>query len=408
MSTVKSPTDKVVAKIKELPPMPVVVQKLLSVVGNEDSSADDVSEVLATDQALTGKVLKLVNSSFYGLSREISTISRAVVILGYAAVRNLAVGLSAYESLKKAEGAVDWEAFWEHALHSAAGAQALSKRFGFDEPEEAFIAGLLHDVGVLVLSIAFPDQFAVFCNEPEDATPEREQEAFGMTHSEAGIRLLEHWRLPDPLCRVARFHHSVKLASSDKEPLLTAVILADMLAALRDSSPFEPTNEDGFSRVLDATDMSLADCGAVLADVNRRVHEARAFLNIAEPGGDRGRPDTDASHEAAVVVIAKHAERAAWLRALVPYLGYTTAPLDALTNSRPSSPPVALVILDPEELDAERLGKLGIVLEGLRVPTAVLEAAPPAMDRLPATLKASPRLRLAFSWTDVTPLLQGA
>jgi len=149
MTIVKA--NEIVKNIKDLPPLPLVVQKLLKVVGDVNTSAKDVADVLSTDQAMTSKVLKLVNSAFYGLPGKVSTISRAVVILGNAAVRNLALAFASYDALKKIGGERVQERFWGHALTCAVGAQEMALRMKHHEAEEAFTAGLLHDLGHLIL-----------------------------------------------------------------------------------------------------------------------------------------------------------------------------------------------------------------------------------------------------------------
>ena len=139
--------------------MPLVVRKLLSVMDDDRSSADDISAVLASDQALAAKVLKLVNSSFYGMSGQVSTISRAVVILGVSAVRNLALGLSIAGIMGKGRQSSLWSRFWDHSLAAATAAEHLARETGYPDPEEAFVAGLLHDVGHLVFMLAAPGDF---------------------------------------------------------------------------------------------------------------------------------------------------------------------------------------------------------------------------------------------------------
>ena len=135
----KDRSDEIIAKINDLPPLPLVIQKLLKVMKDEKSSADDVTRVLSADQALAGKVLKLVNSPFYGMQGTITTISRAIVILGFSAVRNLALGLGTIQKLKKTGTSVDMDSFWNHSIATAAAAKVVAPLVKYPDPEEAFI-----------------------------------------------------------------------------------------------------------------------------------------------------------------------------------------------------------------------------------------------------------------------------
>ena len=142
------PREIVLGRVRELPPLPLVVQELLAVMRRPESSAEDITRVLSADQALAGKILRLVNSSFYGMPGHVGTISQAVVILGHAALRNLAMSLAVVDSIGRDLPAERRQVFWQHALATAAGAEVVARHAGLPEPEEAFVAGLLHGLQV--------------------------------------------------------------------------------------------------------------------------------------------------------------------------------------------------------------------------------------------------------------------
>lgn len=367
--------EKIIKQIKELPPLPLVVQRLLSIVDDGTSSAKDVTRVLASDQALAAKVLKLVNSSFYGFSKEISTITRAVVILGFSAVRNLAIGLSAADVLKHARGDIDWDGFWSHGLASAAGAQALAKRTGYPEPEEAFIAGLLHDIGHFVMSITLPEEYGELLKDTDGNLLELETERMGMTHCEVGIRLLEHWKLPQPLCRTARFHHSLKMASPDKDPLVWLVTMADALACIRGDRYVERVSAEQFATLAMARESGLKHCGEVLEEVDKYISDAREFLHIRRDhhGHTTAIRKRSPLHHCVSAVVSSDSERFSWVAAALSYHGCKISNVKELCKEAEPGMGVRLAIFDAKGVLGDPASRLAEMLEANGVHVAVLE-----------------------------------
>lgn len=363
--------DAILKKVKEVPPLPVAVQKLLEVVGDKNSSAGDLTRVLETDPALTGKVLKLVNSSFYGFSGKVGTLTRAVVILGYSALRNLALGLSAFETLQKMGRGVDAEVFWDHAITCAAGAQALADQVGYSEKEEAFIAGLLHDVGFYIISIALPDKYTSYVNSSIVRSLDTETEAFGLHHAEVGIRVLEQWRLPDPLCRVARFHHSEKQMLDADEPLLPIISLSNMLTCVREVPYAEPDDAAYLLPVSAALGIHTKDFETVLMRIDQRVAEARAFLNIAQME-HAGVHSSEGEDVRTVVVVSPDHERREWAHSLLKSFGHHVVSASMLSPRVENSEQIHLVLLDGNTIDPDKREKLIRCLEGMRIPVAMI------------------------------------
>ncbi len=337
-------------KILELPPMPMVMQKLLSVVGSDRTSAKDVAEVLSTDQALAGKVLKLVNSSFYGFSNKISTISRAVVILGFSEVRNLALGLSSYEALKKYKDIVDWGEFWGHALSCAAGAQALASRNKYPVAEEAFVAGLLHDIGHFVICITFPEEYSKLLDEADGDLLEREKEVLGMSHVEVGKELLEYWKLPDHLCRVARFHHNPKMASMGKEPLITMTMIADLLACAKGSPFVEKPRTELLTELCEVANIQTRDFGGILSDIDKRIKEAKVFLSIADAIHPTSQVSDTEACKGLVALITTREENVSWVRALLEHFGHQVIILDSASDLPEDRSKLSLVMIDSKSI----------------------------------------------------------
>ena len=195
-----------------------------------------VADAIRHDPALSGKILKTVNSAFYGQSQTISTISRAVVVLGLSAVKTLALGFSLVANLKEAgDTGFDHVGYWRRSLYTATAARTLSQHIRYVRREEAFIGGLLQDLGVVAMSQAFGDQYGQLMRQAgADHASLRglEQEAFGMDHAEVSAALAEEWKLPPLLVAPIRYHENPEGAGEDVLPLVRSVALGNRVAEI--------------------------------------------------------------------------------------------------------------------------------------------------------------------------------
>ena len=148
--------------IDELPPLPAVAAKVMSMVENEKVSAADLGQVLETDQALTAKLIKISNSAYYGFARQVSTVRDAGTLLGFRQVREVAVATSLMGVFNESDQrytAFDLDLFWGHSVAVAVTCESLAKRTRAAKPQDAYTAGILHDIGRLVLRKAMPAEF---------------------------------------------------------------------------------------------------------------------------------------------------------------------------------------------------------------------------------------------------------
>jgi putative nucleotidyltransferase with HDIG domain len=198
---------QVVKRLRDLPALPSVVLDLIGSFGREDVDVSTLAEKMSRDQALAAKILRLANSSFYGRPSKVRTVKQAIVVLGFDSARALAVASSVIENFGAARH-VDVEAFWRHSIAAALGAKNLARYAGLDQ-DYAFVAGLLHDIGRLVLAISFPDEYARVieaCTREDIPVAEAELRELGVDHQRAGQLLAETWRFP-PLIQRAIGHH---------------------------------------------------------------------------------------------------------------------------------------------------------------------------------------------------------
>ena len=220
-------------KIIDLPTLPVVANNIILITQNPKSSALEVGRAISQDQALVSRILRIANSTFYGFPRKITTITHAIVILGFANIRNLVVTSSILDILpsKRRDGYFDREGFWKHSLACGVTSKLIANRLGIKNVEEVFIWGLLHDFGKLVLDTYFNEDFAqVFrlVKEKEILIREAEEELLGFDHAMVGGRVADKWNLPPALIKVIRFHHNPPQANESMR-MVAIVHLADVL-----------------------------------------------------------------------------------------------------------------------------------------------------------------------------------
>ena len=225
-------------KLADLPPLPAVVTRVMQTVNNPETSAEDLNRLISLDQSLSSKLLRIVNSSYYGFPKRISTVTHAVVILGFNTVRNLVLGVSTFELLtqrRPSTAGLNRTRYWEHSVAVAVGASLLAAK---KRPrtrtfvEEAFLCGLLHDVGGLFLDCYFPTQYAVtlaFAGREGIPTVEAERLVLGIDHAYVGKRMAEHWNFPQVLVDAFGGHHR---PNPDAEQFAMAAIVhaSDWLA----------------------------------------------------------------------------------------------------------------------------------------------------------------------------------
>ncbi len=204
---------QVTEKVIGLPSLPTVVTQLINLVGDPATSARDISQLISADQALTAKILKVANSAFYGFPRKIATVQLAIVVLGFETVKNLGLSVAVLKRFHagKAHPLFDRQQFWEHAIGCGVAARMLVRKRNRKLEGEAFVAGVLHDIGKLILIEYFPDEFGesleLACDELLTIS-EAEMKVIGVTHAEIGGWLAEKWNLPESLVQAITYHHN--------------------------------------------------------------------------------------------------------------------------------------------------------------------------------------------------------
>ena len=225
---------KLIDKVVNLPTLPVVMTKIIEKVEDPSSSANEIVDIIGVDQALTMKVLKVVNSAYYGYRQRISTLEQAVVILGFNSIKSLTLSASIFDTLGgEGTGEFDRAKFWEHSIGCGVTTKALARKLDYDPKslEEAFTAGLLHDIGKVLLDKYAHEEFNEVVKtaaQKDMLIVEAEKEVLGADHTDMGYWLAGKWGLPNSLKEVVSFHHNPESAKETKE-LTGLVHFADIL-----------------------------------------------------------------------------------------------------------------------------------------------------------------------------------
>ncbi len=218
--------------IENLPSLPSIVFEVNRMLKDSDVSVEEISQTIKKDQSMVPRILKLVNSAFFGLKSKISSLDRAIIILGYNTVRNALVAVSVIDAFnnKKALQGFDIKDFWIHSISVAVTGKYLAARIGSSDPEDVFTGGLLHDIGRIVLYQFFPDLFKQVWNalkEQNISFFEAEQKEINITHARIGAHLAKKWQLPDNLVDIISHHHKVEKSQFDKD-MVMIIHMADL------------------------------------------------------------------------------------------------------------------------------------------------------------------------------------
>ncbi len=241
---VPTPTlDTLIAGSCDIPSAPPVVTDLMSAMADPMVGAKEVAAVIARDPTLVAQLLRVANSPFYGRRGQVASVAAAVMTLGFHAVRNLVVALSTRGVYGEFAGLT--RALWDHANAVAQASGAIAKRVGRVSVEDAMAAGLLHDLGMVLLLRADPDGYDAMVAEVADvdalATAERAQ--FGFDHGDAGAAVVLHWSLPETLVAVVGAVHCLERVAEEAPPvarLAACITLADGLCGERGFAPLPP------------------------------------------------------------------------------------------------------------------------------------------------------------------------
>jgi putative nucleotidyltransferase with HDIG domain len=228
--------SELVNRVDEIPLFSQTVTKILRLVEDPKSCARDVEREILKDQGFTAKVLKLANSTYFGVTRQISTVAQATTILGFQTIKSMVLASTVGKVLNAALPgyALEREALWKQSQICAITARVISKKIKFAQPDQAYTAGLLKDIGKVILDHYLSSQFQEVMNQVEEGKQsfsELEESILGFNHGQVGARIAEKWNLPNDLVEAIEFHHEPEKAVINKK-LVAITHIADGLVMM--------------------------------------------------------------------------------------------------------------------------------------------------------------------------------
>jgi len=279
----KQIVEKALVAVGDIATLPQVTLKIIQIVEDPKSTARDLHDVIKNDPALSAKVLKVVNSAFYGLPGQVASMDRAIVLLGLAAVKNIAIAASIARLFKGPQISEHFNAadLWRHSIAVAVAARNFAKftsRVGV--PDEVFVAGLIHDIGTLVERQVFPNEFAEVvdrCMTHSADFLESEREVIGADHQAFGVGLTTKWKFPRHLRAAVGFHHNPDALSDELKLIGLLVQLADVVCC-QEKLGFYLTAQNGTitEPMLEALGLSMDDVENVRAALPEELKDAEA------------------------------------------------------------------------------------------------------------------------------------
>ena len=216
-----------------LPSLPAVAARVIELAGNEEVSLDELASTIQTDQALASKVLRTVNSSYYGLRSRCGSIRKAISMLGLSPIKSLSLGFSLVSSLQEIEGdGFDFDAYWRRALFAAAGARHFAEAMRIETSDEVFLGALMQDVGMVASWVTLADRYSALLAKTDgdhSKLAKFELESLEMTHGDIGAMLCERWRLPQSLVIPVRYHERPTAAPQEFSKATRCLALGTML-----------------------------------------------------------------------------------------------------------------------------------------------------------------------------------
>lgn len=287
VSETQEKLKKVVDKIIGLPTLPSMLSNINKMMLNPRTSAKEIAQLISSDPTITAKVLRVVNSSFYGFPNRITTITHAIVILGFNTIKSIVLSSTIFDVFKKGkkESGFDRMEFWKHSIGCGAAARVIGKRMGHSALEELFIAGLVHDIGKIVLDQFMADKFLDILDVVKAKNKllyEAETDVLGFTHAEIGGWLLEKWNLSKGLVDCVRCHHNPALAG-DNQKIVAIVHLSDIVVrAMRFGSGGDGKIPVISESAWNALGFEPSDFDSILKETGEEIEKAVIFLDFTK------------------------------------------------------------------------------------------------------------------------------
>ena len=225
--------QEVIQNLGDLPPLPQVATRAIRISADSDSSSKQLQNLIRTDQALSGQLLRIANSAMFGRMREVATLTEAILTLGFSTARSVVIASSLKNLYSRGPASQKERILWEHALTTAITGTAISKALRFPVTEEVFLAGLMHDIGKSAMVLKFPESYVPLLRRIHDQGEDGlalEVDAFGFDHAMVGEALVRSWNLAEGIEAAVRWHHDPLQAPPTRRRSVALVALGNQVA----------------------------------------------------------------------------------------------------------------------------------------------------------------------------------
>ena len=274
-TTKKEHFRRTLRDIKNLPTLPGMVTKLTAMAEDPDTTTEQMGKVISKDHILAAKLLRLVNSAFYGFPQRISSLNNAIILLGFNVIKSLIISASIFEIMEDQDVEL-----WEHSLGCAVVCSVVAKRLGISDPEEISTAGLIHDIGKVAIKMELPEEYELInkmVREEQVSRLAAERQILGLDHAEVGKWLAKKWSLPNKLIEPISCHHDPRMAK--EEQLSSAVVhfgnivIRGMGYGHGDDTWVPPMSQRAF-RILE---ISAVDIDEILDEIEDKLWDVKGF-----------------------------------------------------------------------------------------------------------------------------------
>jgi diguanylate cyclase (GGDEF)-like protein/putative nucleotidyltransferase with HDIG domain len=281
---------------KKLPVFPQVAAKLLKTFKDDTASMEELSQIVQTDPGLIVRILQITNSALFGLKRKITNLSEAMTFLGISEIKKLAFEMTVFDQLFKSGRSDEFDRllFWRHCLSVAVLSKHIARQTNYHDPEEAYIAGLIHDIGKVFLDITGKKDYGKFILQIPTSTDqviENERKLLGLGHDDIGGYLCDQWKLPQILISVVKYHHQAfghLHLSKDENQLISIVSLANFLCWTQGIGSFDfihtPILSPEVEKTLDFSSLNISGC---ITAMNDEIVKISNFYKFKFPDSDQ-------------------------------------------------------------------------------------------------------------------------
>lgn len=275
--------------IDSMPSLSITMSKILEVTKNPQVTAKDLNKVISLDPVLVGKVLKLINSAYYGLSNKVTSLVTAIIMLGINTIKNLALSTAVLGNVKKGESfiSLNVDGFWRHSIGVGVTSKLIATKIGIPSNlrEEYFIGGLLHDIGKIPLNVIFQEEYLKAIRQADftkSQLVDMEGQLIGITHCEVGNLIAEKWKLTDETFECILHHHDPNLSSDKNFKLVASVYIANIYCNLNQvgfsGNRYAKKIDDYILSTVGITEEYLDD---IFETISEEIEKASVFLQVS-------------------------------------------------------------------------------------------------------------------------------